>query len=192
MRGTADETRKKILNAASKLFYENGIRSVGVDLVAETAGVTKRTLYYHFKSKDELIAAYLEARNEPVLAGLKSAIESANGSPADRVAALFDMLAAESRAPTWRGCPFARMAAELPAEQTHPARQIASDHKHAFETWLTGWFRAQGVGRSSMLAQQIIVLVDGAITQMLIHDDPGYAKASGVAARSLIDAVAGN
>ena len=64
----AAQTRDRILDAANRLFYGEGIRSVSVDAVAEKAGVTKRTLYYHFKSKDELIAAYLESRDQPNLA----------------------------------------------------------------------------------------------------------------------------
>ncbi len=58
-------TRERIISAAAKLFYNEGIRSVSVDAVAEEAGVTKRTLYYHFASKDDLIGAYLEARDQP-------------------------------------------------------------------------------------------------------------------------------
>ena len=77
MRGTAEETRRRIVNAAGKLFYHNGIRNVGVDAVAEAAGITKRTLYYHFKGKDALVAAYLEARNATVLASLQSAMTGA-------------------------------------------------------------------------------------------------------------------
>ena len=61
-------TRERIIAAASKLFYGQGIRNVGMDLIAEKAGVTKRTLYYHFRSKDDLVAAYLDARDQPNLA----------------------------------------------------------------------------------------------------------------------------
>ena len=61
-------TRARIVDAAVGLFYGEGVRSVSVDAVAEKAGVTKRTLYYHFKSKDDLVAAYLEARDQPTLA----------------------------------------------------------------------------------------------------------------------------
>ena len=64
------QTRERILEAANRLFYGEGIRSVSVDAVAEKAGVTKRTLYYHFRSKDELVAAYLASRDQPSLARL--------------------------------------------------------------------------------------------------------------------------
>ncbi len=93
MRGTAEETRRRILKAAGKLFYDRGIRNVSVDAVAKGAEVTKRTLYYHFKGKDALVAAYLEARNAPVLAGLQGAMTSVEGSAIEQTKALFAMLA---------------------------------------------------------------------------------------------------
>ena len=61
----SETTQERIISAASRLFYSEGIRAVGVDAVAEKAGVTKKTLYYHFKSKDDLITAYLAARDQP-------------------------------------------------------------------------------------------------------------------------------
>ena len=71
MAPSGTSTRERIISAASKLFYEDGIRGVGVDAVAAKAGITKRTLYYHFKSKDDLVAAYLGARDQPNLALFK-------------------------------------------------------------------------------------------------------------------------
>ena len=75
-------TPDRIIAAASKLFYSNGIRGVSVDAVAEKAGVTKRTLYYHFRSKDDLVAAYLAARDQPNLALFKQWFDAAKGGPA--------------------------------------------------------------------------------------------------------------
>ena len=67
MSANSDQTRERIVAAAARLFYNEGIRAASVDAIAEKAGVTKKTLYYHFRSKDELIAAYLESRDQPTL-----------------------------------------------------------------------------------------------------------------------------
>jgi AcrR family transcriptional regulator len=186
MRGTAEETRRRILKAAGKLFYDHGIRNVSVDAVAEEAEVTKRTIYYHFKGKDALVAAYLEARNAPVLAGLQRAMTSVEGSAIEQTKALFAMLAEQVKSPAWKGCPFARAVAELPAELDHPALEIAANHKSAFEAWLRERFAADGFDDPSLLARQILVLLDGAITEMLIHRDPAYAEAAAAAAAILL------
>jgi AcrR family transcriptional regulator len=79
-------TRDRILEAADELFYRDGIRSVSVNTIAEKAGVTKRTLYYHFRSKDDLIAAYLEARNEPTLSRYRRWFDEFDGTVAERIA----------------------------------------------------------------------------------------------------------
>src|ERR1700759_685779 len=103
---TASATRDRIIAAASKLFYSEGIRAVSVDAVAAKAGVTKRTLYYHFDSKDELIAAYLEGRDQPNLALFQRWYAEAEGGPDAKVRAIFDRLEASARHPKWKGCGF--------------------------------------------------------------------------------------
>jgi AcrR family transcriptional regulator len=106
-------TRDRILEAADELFYREGIRSVSVNTIAEKAGVTKRTLYYHFRSKDDLIAAYLEARNEPTLSRYRRWFDEFDGTVAERIAGMFGRLAGWAKSPRWKGCGFARAAAEL-------------------------------------------------------------------------------
>ncbi|RWF69834.1 TetR/AcrR family transcriptional regulator, partial [Mesorhizobium sp.] len=80
-------TRKRLVDAAAKLFYAEGIGRVSVDAVAEKAGLTKRTLYYHFKSKDELITAYLDSRDQPNLKQMAGWFEAAEGGADKKVAA---------------------------------------------------------------------------------------------------------
>src|ERR1043165_5706292 len=95
-------TDERIVAAAVKLFYAEGIRRVSVDAVAEKAGVTKRTLYYHFKSKDDLIAAYLEARDQPNLAQFRRWFAETDGGLAEKTKAIFDNLARAARHPKWK------------------------------------------------------------------------------------------
>src|SRR3954465_5775091 len=119
-------TRERIISAANALFYNDGIRGVSVDAVAAKAGVTKRTLYYHFKSKDDLIAAYLDGRDQPNIKQMASWFEAAEGDAEHRVEAIFPNLARVARHPKWKGCGFLRTAAELASMPGHPAVKAGS------------------------------------------------------------------
>ncbi len=188
-----DATRDKILDAANRLFYGKGIRAVSVDAVAEKAGITKKTLYYHFRSKDDLIAAYLAARDQPNLAAFAKWFEEADGSLADKVQALFVNLARSARSPKWKGCGFLRTAAELADLPGHPAVKVGAGHKKKVERWLAERIASAHPADAELRARQIVLLMDGAFSLMLIHRDVAYIEAAGLAARMLVgDAEAGN
>jgi len=185
---SAIPTRERIVSAAIKLFYSDGIRSVSVDAVAAKAGVTKRTLYYHFNSKDELVAAYLEARDQPNLILFRRRFAETEGGLAAKVQGIFRNLASSARHPKWKGCGFLRTSAELANMLGHPAMKIGAAHKKKLEDWLRITFEAEGTGNESLLARQIILLLDGSFAAVLLHRDPSYMEAAGEAAFSLIDA----
>jgi AcrR family transcriptional regulator len=185
---SADATRERILSAAAKLFYGEGIRSVSVDAVAEKAGITKRTLYYHFKSKDDLIAAYLAARDHPNLELFRRWFTEAKGGAASRVQHIFRNLARAARHPKWKGCGFLRTAAELANMPGHPAMRISVAHKQRVEAWLRDTLAADGIGDAARLARQIILLMDGAFAVVLLQRDPSYMETAGEAAFALISA----
>ena len=178
-------TRKRIVDAASRLFYDEGIRAVSVDSVAAKAGVTKRTLYYHFESKDDLVAAYLDARDQPNLALMARWFDEADGGLPDKIEAIFRQLARSARHPRWKGCGFLRTAAELAPLPGHPAVRIGARHKAGFEAWLAGACAAGGIPPSAELARQVVLLMDGAFSIMLVHRDPSYIEAAGRAAAEL-------
>lgn len=180
-----EPTRAKIVAAAEALFYAEGLRSVGVEAIAERAGVTKRTLYYHFRSKDDLIAAYLEARDTPTLDRYRSWL-GRTGPLRDRILGMFEALAAYADRPKWRGCGFTRAAVELAGQPGHPAVVMAADHKARFEAWLAQELRDSGVADAGLVARQLMILLDGAIALMLIHRDVSYALAAGKAAAALV------
>ncbi|WLT33205.1 TetR/AcrR family transcriptional regulator [Geothrix sp. PMB-07] len=183
---TAQPTRDRIIEAASKLFYSEGIGGVSVDAVAERAGVTKRTLYYHFLSKDDLIAAYLEGRDQPNLALMARWFKEAEGGPATKAQAIFIHLAKAARHPKWKGCGFLRTIAELAAMPGHPAVKIGARHKRSFETWLAREFADQGEDTAAELARHIVILLDGAFSAALTHRDAAYLEAAGRAANQLV------
>ena len=181
-----ESTADRIIAAAEALFYEHGLRSVGVEAIAERAGVTKRTLYNHFDSKDALIAAYLQARDSATVDRYRSWL----GDPAlpltERVTRLFAALAQHAAHPRWRGCGFTRAAVELAGQPGHPAVQMAARHKTRFVGWLEREFRSAGASDPARLAAHIALLIEGAIARMLIHGDTACALSAGEAALTLV------
>ncbi len=182
----ARTTREQIIQAADALFYGEGIRSASMDAIAAKASVTKRTIYYHFPSKDDLIAAYLTARDEPTFARQAAWLDETKGDLPEQVLGLFENLARAMNTPRWKGCGFIRAAAELAGTPGHPALKIGSAHKKRLEAWLEGRIAATGLSDPALRARQVMILLDGAAAQVLIHRDPAYALAAGQAAAALV------
>ena len=129
--------RVRILSAAGRLFYERGIRAVGVEAVVETAGVTKMSLYRHFASKDELAARCLEERIAGFWRWFDGELAAHEGDAAAGILALFESLARRATSTGFRGCPMTNAAVEFP-EPDHPARRLAEAHKRELHHRLVG------------------------------------------------------
>ncbi|MBO0917440.1 MULTISPECIES: TetR/AcrR family transcriptional regulator [Streptomyces] len=176
---------RRIVAAAEELFYNRGITAVGVDLIAEHSGVSKRTLYNQFGSKDHLVAAYLTERDQRWRSLVRAAVD-AGATPAEAVTAPFEALRTWSETST-RGCAFINALAELP-DPSHPAYRIAANQK----LWLLSLFKelaaTAGCSHPATLANQLLVLHEGAVaTQPLPLDSlPGATDL----ARSLVQAAA--
>jgi AcrR family transcriptional regulator len=181
-------TSQRIVSAASKLFYAEGIRAVSMDAVAEKAGVTKRTLYYHFKSKDDMVAAYLHGRDQPNLALFERWFADTKGGLAEKTRGMFVQLARSARHPKWKGCGFLRTTAELANMPGHPAIKVGAAHKKKFENWMRGLFETEGIEGALPLARQIMLLMDGSFAVTALHRDPSYMETAGDAAYALIKA----
>jgi AcrR family transcriptional regulator len=188
MMASVVSTRDRIVSAASKLFYSEGIRGVSLDAVAAKAGLTKRTLYYHFRSKDDVVAAYLAARDQPNLTLFRHWFDTTEGELAAKVEGIFRNLARSARHPKWRGCGFLRTSAELANLPGHPAIKIGAAHKKKFEEWLRVTFEAKGIRNGLQLARQIVLLLDGSFAVVLLHRDASYMETAGEAAFSLVKA----
>ncbi|MCR9237322.1 MAG: TetR/AcrR family transcriptional regulator [Alphaproteobacteria bacterium] len=178
--------KERIIDAANRLFYAEGIRAVSVDAVAEKAGITKKTLYYHFRSKDDLIEAYLTARDQPNLVLYEKWFDESDGMLADKIEAIFLQLAQSARHPKWKGCGFLRTAAELANKPGHPAMKVGAAHKKKLEALLSDKIKKAGIVDATALARHIVLLLDGAFSTVLIHRDPEYIEAAGSAAKSLV------
>ena len=171
-------TRQRIISAAQKLYYGHGIRSASLDAIAARAGVTKKTFYYHFRSKDDVIAASLGSRDQPTL-DIVSGWLKAPGSLAERLETVFANIAPLATNPKWKGCGFLRTVAELAGTPGHPAVKAGAAHKKKMEAVFADAFRAEGLSRPEERARQVMVLFDGALTAMFVHRDPDYAHAAG-------------
>ena len=145
---------ERILAAADRLFYQKGIRAVGVDTVAAEAGISKRSLYDTFPSKDALIAAYLRQRIQP--------LPASDQPPTVQVLALFDQLHARFATGDFRGCPFVNAVTEL-ADDCETARAIALDYKEQRRQHIVSLLVRAGLCNPDALASQIALLFEGAI-----------------------------
>jgi len=183
-----EATRSKILDAAYKLFRRQGYSRVSIDEIAITAKVTKKTLYYHFESKDALLASVMETQSELALAAFKTFSDKLKGSPAGISDALFDGLKVWSDKPRWAGSGFTRLVIELADLPGHPARKIARRHKAELESHFAELLAKAGAASPKETAREIWLLSEGAISLILVHGDRGYAAAAAKAARKLLDA----
>ncbi|HET6159172.1 MAG TPA: helix-turn-helix domain-containing protein [Dongiaceae bacterium] len=186
-------TRTRIYAAAYVLFYRKGFQRTSLDDIAAKAGVTKRTLYYHVRSKDELAGAMLEHQHAFVLAEMARWIGPVTGKLNARklVDRLFDSMARWAEKglagrERWTGGGFTRMAMELADLPGHPARVATRRHKATVEAELARRLAQSGAGRAPDLAAQIQILVEGAMILMLIHGDVRYARLARAAVRKLI------
>ena len=169
--------RERILETTDRLFYRQGIRAVGVDTVAAEIGISKRTLYNHFPSKDALVVAYLERRFAPIPASERSPVEQILDAY-DRVGRLF-------AADALRGCPFVNAVTEL-ADPTHDAAKIALAFKERRRLWFRELLVHAKAKDVDSLAGQLAILLDGAIVQMLVRNDVGMAAVARHAASTLL------
>jgi AcrR family transcriptional regulator len=169
--------KDRILDTADRLFYLQGIRAIGVDTIAAEIGISKRTLYNHFPSKDALIAAYLARRFV--------APRPSDKPPVEQILGTFDSLERRFSASDFRGCPFVNAVAELGSED-QAVRKISVAFKESRRLWFRDLLLQLGVSNAEGLATQLTLLVDGSIAQDLVRNDPSMAAAAKAAARVLL------
>lgn len=171
------EMRERILAIADRLFYGQGIRAIGVDTIAAEAGISKRTLYNHFPSKDALIEAYLERRIRPNIL--------TDDPPVAQILRYFDRIERGIGSRGFRGCPFVNAVADV-GSRAHPAGRIALKFKEQQRLWVRALLERTDARDPDSLATQIAILVDGAIAAALVRGDPGMARAAREAAVVLL------
>lgn len=188
MSRTRDKTRTRIMDAAYALFRERGYTRVNVDEISAAAGITKRTLYSHFESKDTLLEAVLEAQHALAFAAFQLFGRKLSGSPESIVRIFFQELKKWSSKSRFAGSGFTRLAMELADLPGHPARRIASKHKSLMEGHLIEVLSKAGLGNPEKHARQIWILSEGVIALAVIHGHKNYCSSAEDAALALIRA----
>jgi AcrR family transcriptional regulator len=158
---TEAKVRAQLLATASSLFYRCGVRAVGVDLIVAKAGVAKTSLYRHFGTKDELIAAFLRREDADFWASWEQAAAQHPDDAAAELDAQLEWIGRRVERPHYRGCPQLNVAAEFP-DQDHPARRVATAHKRELRRRLEGLARRLGAADPGQLGGALSLLVNGA------------------------------
>lgn len=186
MRHGAAKTRSAILNAAHVAFFRHGYSRVWMTDIAKAAGVTKRTLYKYFDSKDALLAAMLEEQAALSAETFARSIDFPAESAEDLVATIFEQSRIWSESKGWTGPGITRLAMELGDLPGHPAMQFASRHKAQMERRLAQRLEALGLLDAEAYARKIWLLLEGAMMLALIHKDRDYFRTAASAANSLV------
>lgn len=162
------EARARLLSTASRLFYAEGLHSVGIDRIVAEAKVTRATLYRHFPSKDDLVVAYLTAADEAIRAQVGQA-RATGGSPVDVVRAVARTITDGIRSDGFRGCAFLNAAAEYPAS-AHPVHEAVVRHRQWFLDTVTELLAATGEIAPGPAARHFVMLRDGAMAAGCLTD----------------------
>ncbi len=183
----SDEVRDRILRTASALFYNEGAHAVGVDLVVERAGVAKTSLYRHFRTKDDLIAAFLHREDEAFWAKWDSVAQHHPSDAQAELDAHMQWIGERIGRKNYRGCPQLNMAAEF-SDADHPARVVAASHKEELRRRLKGIAQRLRVRRPDELAAQLLLLVNGAFVSSQAVSADEAVPVLVAAARALVTA----
>ncbi|HEY7047208.1 MAG TPA: TetR/AcrR family transcriptional regulator [Jatrophihabitantaceae bacterium] len=178
--------RQRILDIADELFYRDGIHTIGVDAIVTKAGTAKTTLYSHFRSKDELVATYLQRRSDQWVTYVETALDERGGSARDRIMRVFDLLAEWIAEPGYRGCPFINACAELAAD--HPAAKVARAHRARMSAIMRRLVKESGARRPDALTAQLMMLYDAAMVASHIDGNPAATRTARAAVKVLLDA----
>ena len=169
--------RQRILDAATRRYYSDGIRAVSADRLIAEAGVSKVTFYRHFPSKDDLVVAYLEQLSAREKDSVTAERAKHEGDPGAVLRWYADTVGELSCAPGFRGCPFINAAAEL-ADVDHPGRKVAIDHRTWLSFQVAELLAEMKVSDASARADQLMMLRDGAMIAGYLGRDPAAVAAS--------------
>lgn len=174
--------RDRLLDAADRLFYQEGVRAVGIDRVLAEADAAKASLYQHFGCKDQLVASYLERRTVDARASIEAYL--ADTPPSQRALKFFDWVVEWAESKDFRGCPLQHTVSEL-TDATHPARVIAHAQRAWFMERFLEWTKAAGMKDPTATARALVVLFDGAVAGSEV-DGPQRASDARWLARKLL------
>ncbi|ALO13283.1 TetR-family transcriptional regulator [Streptomyces venezuelae] len=188
--GRPRPARKRLLEAAARRFYADGVAATGIDTITADAGVAKMSLYNNFASKSELVLAYLDARHEEWLGLYRARVERVGG-PRDGVLAVFDAYAdhaAFAYEHGFRGCGLLNAAAELPAGD--PGRDVVRAHKEEVERLIAGHLEEllpERPAEARATAEHLAFLLEGAMARAGLEGDGERLRHARELAATLLD-----
>jgi AcrR family transcriptional regulator len=185
--GRRSSVGERILATADELFYREGIRAVGIQRVIDEAGIAKASLYAHYASKDDLVAACMERRGQAARAAMVAALDAAPDNPRAKLLALFDYQRQAVGDAAFRGCPVMKTHTEL-TEPDHPARRITAAHRQSLLELFARLVKEAGLRSPDYVAGALIVLFDGAVATTVVDGDPNATRYARLAAEQIIDA----
>jgi AcrR family transcriptional regulator len=178
--------RDHLVDTALNLFSHYGFHATGIDRILAEAGVAKMTLYRHFKSKDELILAALCLRDELYRKWFMGEIERLAASPQDRLLALFNALEIWFKSNEFTGCCFNNAVAEF-GDKNHPIHTAAAEHKRSVRDYIVNLTEAADATDPKVLADQLMMLMEGAIVSARVTGNAASARQAQSAAKVLIE-----
>ena len=178
--------RDRLLSAASDLFYEEGVHTVGVDRIVEHAGVAKATLYALFGNKEGLVRAYLTARHDRTRERMTRELTTRFQTPRERLLGVFEVQGLSFTEPGFRGCAFVGANAE--SSEGTSLEEVTDDYRNWVHTLFLDLAEEAGTTKPENLARQLVLLYDGAGISAWMDHDPSVADAARTVAATLIDA----
>lgn len=167
--------KQKLMDTALALFERHGFHATGIDRILAESGVAKMTLYKHFRSKDELIVAVLQCRDARFREWLRSAVEAKAKAPKKRLLAVFDVLEEWYGSPEFHGCVFISASCEY-GDGANPVHAAAADNKDKVRAYLIEIAGEAGAPDTEGLADQLLLLMEGATVTAQISGDPSAAR----------------
>lgn len=186
----ARDTHRRLVAAAAELFYSEGIRASGIEAITGRAGATKMTLYAHFDSKDELVAAYLEERDRRWREHLESVLNR-HALPEERLLAVFDTYREWLVSGGLRGCGFINFSAEFPNRE-HPGRAVVSEHKAGVRRVLAELAAELDARDPESLAEHLFLLLEGAYVTGALEGDRETLGRARTLAEELVESRSGH
>lgn len=177
--------RDELVQKALKAFYRNGFHATGMDKLVEDTGISKTSMYKHFRTKEDLILAVLRLRDEQFRNWLYRRMEELAGTPKEQLIAMFDALEEWFAEPGYKGCMFIKASSEY-QEASHPIHKQAADHKRLLERHMSDLAEKAGLNDPGTVARQLLLLKEGAIvTAHLGHTDHPAQEAKAAALKLL-------
>ncbi|BCW66832.1 TetR family transcriptional regulator [Arthrobacter sp. NicSoilB4] len=184
-RKTGEENRRNVLEVATRLFYQRGIRAVGMDTVVKESGVGNATVYRQFPTKDALATAYVQGRADAWFERMRQAAEE-YPAPRDKLIAVFEVLAGDTAGASYRGCPMLNTNTEFPDGQ-HPAHLAAIGHKRQVREWFRTIAVDADVQDPDQLADELLIVLNGAYATGAVLDGATYGQRALAMARRIVD-----